>query len=84
MALFTDSAIVTTVDDLLTFEVSLVQMASPHGINVDTKIGLASSAIRDKLMLWLVDSGISDPHLQPAQLGLPRLWLRRHYGDGCL
>ena len=37
MALFTDADIVT-LEDLLPFEGSLVQVASAHGINVDTKI----------------------------------------------
>jgi hypothetical protein len=60
MALFTDTAIVT-IDDLLPFEASLVQVASSHGINVDIKIGLATSAIGDKLMLWLLNAGASDP-----------------------
>jgi hypothetical protein len=59
MALFTDSAIVT-IDDLLTFEVSLVQVTSSHGINVEGKIGLAMSAISDRLMLWLLNCGSSD------------------------
>ena len=54
MALFTDKSVIT-LDDLLPYEVTLVQIASPHGINVDTKINLASSAVGDKLMLWLLD-----------------------------
>jgi hypothetical protein len=60
MALFTDKGIVT-LDDLLQYEVTLVQIASSHAINVDTKINLASSAIGDKLMLWLLEARISDP-----------------------
>jgi hypothetical protein len=60
MALFTDTSVIT-LDDLLPYEVTLVQIASPHGINVDTKINLASSAIGDKLMLWLLDAWVSDP-----------------------
>ncbi len=60
MALFTDAAIVT-LDDLLQFENSLVQVASSHAINVDNKITLAKSAISDKLMLWLLNAGTSDP-----------------------
>jgi hypothetical protein len=60
MALFTDTNVIT-LDDLLPYEVTLVQIASPHGINVDTKINLASSAVGDKLMLWLLDAGVSDP-----------------------
>lgn len=60
MALFTDTSVIT-LDDLLPYEVTLVQIASPHGINVDTKINLASSAVGDRLMLWLLDGGVSDP-----------------------
>ena len=60
MALFTDADIVT-LDDLLQFETSLVQTASSHGINVDTKIALAENAISDRLMLWLLSVGASDP-----------------------
>jgi hypothetical protein len=60
MALFTDTNVIT-LDDLLPYEVTLVQIASPHGINVDTKINLASSAIGDKLLLWLLDAGVADP-----------------------
>lgn len=60
MALFTDADIVT-LDDLLQFETSLVQTASSHGINVDTKIALAQNAISDRLLLWLLSVGASDP-----------------------
>jgi hypothetical protein len=60
MALFTDTNVIT-LDDLLPYEVTLVQIASPHGINVDTKINMASSALGDKLLLWLLDAGVSDP-----------------------
>jgi hypothetical protein len=60
MALFTDADIVT-LDDLLEFETSLVQTASSHGINVDTKVALAQNAISDRLMLWLLSVGASDP-----------------------
>lgn len=60
MALFTDADIVT-LDDLLQFETSLVQTASSHGINVDTKIELATNAISDRLLLWLLSVGASDP-----------------------
>ncbi len=60
MALFTDSAVVT-LNDLLEFEASLVGIASSFGIDVDNKISLATSAISDKLMLWLLNSGASDP-----------------------
>ena len=67
MALFTDASVVT-LDDLLPFETSLVQVASSHGINVDTKINLAASAIGDKLMLWLLKVGASDPQWQNRRL----------------
>jgi hypothetical protein len=70
MALFTDAAVVT-LDDLLQFETSLVQIASSHAINVETKIKLATDAISEKLMLWLVRAGASDPqHLSRRFLGL--------------
>lgn len=60
MALFTDVAVIT-LDDLLQFEASLGQVASSHGINVDNKISLATSAISDKLMLWLHTDRASTP-----------------------
>ena len=70
MALFTDTSVVT-LDDLLQFEVALVQVASTHGINVSTKIDLSLSAIGDKLMLWLLSIGASDPQwLNRRLLGL--------------
>jgi len=70
MALFTDAAVVT-LDDLLQFETSLVQIASSHGINVETKIRLARDAISDKLLLWLLRAGASDPqYLNRRFLGL--------------
>ncbi|MBV9500315.1 MAG: hypothetical protein JO138_13160 [Acidobacteriaceae bacterium] len=70
MALFTDAGAVS-LDDLLQFETSLVQVASSHGINVDTKIKLASETIGDKLLLWLLDVGASDPQfVQRRVLGL--------------
>jgi hypothetical protein len=70
MALFTDADIVS-LDDLLQFETSLVQIASSHGINVDTKIKLATDAISDKLLLWLLRAGASDPqYLNRRVLGL--------------
>jgi hypothetical protein len=53
MALFTDAGVVA-LDDLLQFEASLVQIASSHGINVDTKVTLSIDAIGDKLLLWLL------------------------------
>ena len=70
MALFTDAEIIT-LDDLLPFEASLTQVASSHGINVDTKINLATSAIGDRLLLWLLGVGASDPQfLNRRLLGL--------------
>lgn len=70
MALFTD-AIIVTLDDLLHFETSLVQVASSHGIDVDTKINLATDAISDTLLLWLLRAGASDPQfLNRRLLGL--------------
>ena len=60
MALFTDADI-ASLDDLLQFEAGLVQVASSHGINVDTKIALATNAISDRLLLWLLSVGASDP-----------------------
>jgi hypothetical protein len=60
MALFTDAGVVT-INDLLEYEGTLIQVASDHGINVDTKIALATSAIGDRLMLWLLNMGSSDP-----------------------
>src|SRR6185437_13267359 len=70
MALFTDAGIVT-LDDLLQFEAALVQVAASHGINVETKVNLSIDAIGDKLMLWLLDVGASDPqYLNRRLLGL--------------
>lgn len=70
MALFTDASVVT-LDDLQKFETSLTQVASSHGINVDTKINLSLSAIGDKLMLWLLSISASDPQwLNRRLLGL--------------
>lgn len=60
MALFTDTEAIG-LDDLLQFETSLVQVASSHGINVDTKIKLATGAIANRLLLWLLDVCASDP-----------------------
>ena len=73
MALFTDAAVVT-IDDLLPIEATLVQLAASHGIDVDTKIGLARSGISDKLMLWLLNSGAADPQwLTRRVIGLSTL-----------
>ncbi len=70
MALFTDADVVT-LDDLLQFENSLVQVSSTHNIDVTTKINLAVAAIGDKLMLWLLKVRASDPQwLSRRLLGL--------------
>ena len=70
MALFTDPNVIA-LDDLLQFESSLVQISTTHGIDVETKITLAVNAISDKLMLWLLSSGASDPQfIQRRILGL--------------
>jgi hypothetical protein len=70
MGLFTDSDAVT-LDDLLQFESSLLEVSTTHGIDVQTKITLAMSAIGDRLLLWLLNSGASDPQfLQRRALGL--------------
>jgi hypothetical protein len=70
MALFTDTAVVT-INDLLPFEDSLAQVISSHNINVDTKISLAMGAISDKVMLWLLNVGVSDPQwLNRRSIGL--------------
>lgn len=70
MALFTDATVIT-LDDLLPYEATLAEIASPQGINVETKIRLASSAMEDRLMFWLLDAGISDPQFaMRRQIGL--------------
>lgn len=70
MSLFTDPGIIT-LDDLLPFEASLGQVASSHGIDVDSKISLAIDAVGDKLLLWLLNAGASDPQwLNRRTLGL--------------
>ena len=70
MALFTDADVIT-LDDLLQFEGSLVQISSTHNIDVTTKINLAISAIGDKLVLWLLNVRASDPQwLNRRLLGL--------------
>jgi hypothetical protein len=70
MALFTDLDIVT-LDDLLRFETTLVQIASSHGINVQTKIRLSVEAIGDRILLWLLKVRGSDPQsINRRSLGL--------------
>ena len=67
MALFTD-ADVLTLDDLLQYETSLVQVASSHSINVETKIRLSMDAVSDTLLLWLLQAGGSDPQYLSRRL----------------
>jgi hypothetical protein len=70
MALFTDAEIIT-LDDLLRFETTLVQIASSHGINVETKIRLSMEAIGDRLLLWMLKVHGSDPQfVDRRSLGL--------------
>ena len=70
MPLFTDADVVT-LDDLLLFENSLVQVSSTHGIDIQAKIRLATEEIGDKLMLNLLRAGQSDPQwLQRIRIGL--------------
>jgi hypothetical protein len=70
MALFTDAGVVT-INDLLRYESTLVQVASAHDINVDTKIELALNGIGDRLLLWLLNIGASDPQfLTRRRIGL--------------
>lgn len=70
MSLFTDADVIS-LDDLLQFESSLVDVCSTHGIDVKTKIKVATDGIGDKLMLWLLCAAQSDPQA-PARrtLGL--------------
>ncbi len=70
MALFTDQSVIT-LNDLLQYETTLVQVASSHGIDVTKKIGLAMSAIANRLLLWLLNAGASDPQsCNRRELGL--------------
>ncbi len=70
MALFTDNVVIT-IDDLAEFEASLAQTAAAQGIDVNTKINLATSGISDKVMLWLLNVWRSDPQWQTRrELGL--------------
>jgi hypothetical protein len=69
MALFTDPDIVT-LDDLLKFESSLVQVSSTHGIDVETKIRLAVDEIGDKILLCLLQAGAPGQWTGTAELGL--------------
>ncbi|MBV8069259.1 MAG: hypothetical protein JO270_05100 [Acidobacteriaceae bacterium] len=67
MALFTDANVVTE-DDLLEYETALDSIAASHGIDINTKITLATNAIADKLMLWLLNVGASDPQWMSRRL----------------
>lgn len=70
MALFTDSDVVT-LDDLLQFESTLVQVSTTHGIDINTKIKLAKEEIGDKISLFLLRAGQCDPQwFSRANLGL--------------
>ena len=61
MALFTDPGVIT-LDDLLQYESSLVDVCSSYGIDVQAKIKIATDGIGDRLMLCLF--GASQPRLQ--------------------
>lgn len=67
MALFTDAGVIT-INDLLKYEGTLAKVASDHDINVDTKIALASGAVGDRLMTWLLNIGASDPQFVSRRL----------------
>jgi hypothetical protein len=70
MALFTDPEVIT-LDDLLPFENSLVEVSSTHGIDVEAKIAMALSTVGDRLMLRLLRAGAADPqNAQRRSLGL--------------
>lgn len=69
MALFTDSEIVT-LDDLLQFESSLIQVSSTHGIDVEIKIRLAIDEIGDKILLCLLQAGAPGQWTGTTELGL--------------
>lgn len=69
MALFTDTDVVT-LDDLLQFESSLVQVSSTHGIDVETKIRLAVDEIGDKILLSFLQAGAPGQWTGTTELGL--------------
>jgi hypothetical protein len=60
MALYTDSDAIT-MDDLLQFESSLVQVSTSHGIDIQTKIKITTDSIGDKLLLGLQRAGRYNP-----------------------
>lgn len=74
MALFTDPDVVT-LDDLLKFESSLVQVSSTHGIDVETKIRLAVDEIGDKILLGLLQAGAPGQWTGTTELGLSNVVL---------
>jgi hypothetical protein len=69
MALFTDSDVVT-LDDLLKFESSLIQVSSTHGIDVEIKIRLAVDEIGDKILLSMLQAGAPGQWTGTRELGL--------------
>jgi hypothetical protein len=69
MPLFTDSDVVT-LDDLLQFEGSLVQISSTHGIDVETKIRLAIDEIGDRILLSFLQAGSTEQWRGATELGL--------------
>ena len=74
MALFTDPDVVS-LDDLLKFESSLVQVSSTHGIDVETKIRLAVDEIGDKILLCLLQAGAPGQWTGTTELGLSNVVL---------
>jgi hypothetical protein len=69
MALFTDSDVVT-LDDLLRFESSLIQVSSTHAIDVETKIRLATDEIGDKILLSLLQAAAPGQWMNTTGLSL--------------
>src|SRR4051794_36137075 len=69
MALFTDSDVVT-LDDLLKFESSLIQVSSTHAIDVETKIRLAVDEIGDKILLCFLQAGALGQWMGTTELAL--------------
>jgi hypothetical protein len=60
MALLTDAEIVT-LEDLQPYETNLVGVLTTYGIDANNKIGLATEAVSEQLLLHLLKSGLSDP-----------------------
>ena len=70
MALLTDAEIVTLVD-LQPFETNIVAVLTTYGIDADNKVGLATEAVSEELLLHLLKSGLSDPqHATRRLLGV--------------